>query len=98
MADEETETPVVVLASDECAAAVVETMKGEGKPDFTVTAAKVSFHENAMVVSWETVSAGFGEISFYYDDDGVLTCDTECMSTEFVGSVLAKVAESVRVQ
>ena len=48
-----------------------------------------------FVVSWETVSAGFGETDFVLEN-GKLTCYDETMGKEFVKEVLAKLADGAK--
>lgn len=65
------------------------------KPDFTVTSA--DFREggpNHFIIAWETVSAGFGELTFYRQD-GKLTVDTEGMGARFCREVFEKLIERV---
>ena len=76
-------------------AAVIST-----KPDFTVVKATVeSFwgknerNDGGMVVSWQTVSAGFGELTVYMKD-GQLRAETECMSKQFCKEVLNKLFDN----
>lgn len=73
----------------------------KGAPDFTVTYAKLgsawcNAESSSMgfIVEWGTVSAGFGEVSFFVDGDGKLTIDNEAMSMRFVKEVLAKFVDS----
>jgi hypothetical protein len=67
------------------------------KPDFTVTRANIGFaNETTIVIAWGTVSAGFGELTLYRDDCGDWLCDSECMGQEFVRSVLARLADTIR--
>ncbi len=82
--------PVIVLASEECQAAVADTMEGKRKPDFTVTKVSQAFHKWGLALSWETVSAGFGELSIFTDEQGRLAVDTEAMGKEFAVNVLVK--------
>ena len=64
----------------------------KGEHDFTVTG--VVIHEGFQV-NWQTISAGFGELYFYLGDDQKIHCSNECMSRNFVRSVLLKLAEDV---
>lgn len=45
--------------------------------------------EIGFLLGWEG-DKGFGEIRFIQDRDGVIECDSECMSKEFVLSVFEK--------
>jgi hypothetical protein len=85
---------VTIAASDEC---LDRMTKNSGKPGFTVTAASVEcFEDGFLAISWESVSAGFGQVCFELRDDG-LHCDDECMGREFVADVLLKLLESAKL-
>lgn len=68
--------------------------KAEGRPsDYTVTAASLrEAGENYFIIAWETVSAGFGELSFYRKE-GKLQVDNEGMSARFCKEVLARLVD-----
>lgn len=55
----------------------------------------VVFH-GAFMVEWQTKNAGFGQLTFA-SAGGVVRCDSERMSREFVLSVLAKLVETARM-
>lgn len=94
MSEEKSEPQVVVLASEECQAGIAETFDGKRKPDFTVTKATPTFTKRGVVIiAWETVSAGFGEVTLALDENGQLVCDSEAMSREFVAKVFVKLLE-----
>jgi hypothetical protein len=71
-------------------------------PDFIVTEVTPEFFGSSyrnyggFVIRWGTKSAGFGEISIAKDKDGILRCDNERMSREFVKSVLACLVDSCK--
>jgi hypothetical protein len=101
MAENEEETTLVIEASNEAVAGIVEHIHTGAKPDFTVTAA----HFNAAgigtdgpyaVISWETKSAGFGELTLSHKD-GKLHIDTEAMSERFVIEVLQHLVKNAVV-
>ena len=94
----DTDDKVAILASDKCLAGVMEMLRNNSEPDFTVTAATLSDAGKSeqgpyAVISWETVSAGFGTLTFYFED-GKLKMDNEAMGDTFVAQVLLKLAES----
>lgn len=39
---------------------------------------------------------GFGEIRFYFDAEGTLCCDNECMSKETVKSILCSMVDNAK--
>jgi hypothetical protein len=52
----------------------------------------VLFYPTGMKIQWSSQSLGFGEVSFY-NQDGQITVDSECMSKEFVKALLAKMVD-----
>jgi len=72
------------------------------KPDFTIVDAQVSFwgpnehNQGGMGVAWQTKSDGFGP-TFCIRKDGKLHCDNECMSREFILSVLKFVLDNTEL-
>jgi hypothetical protein len=89
--------PLELLASEQCLEGIGKTLKG-GKADFTVTHASIRYmDEHALVVEWETVSAGFGEVTFYREGEQ-LFCETECMGPDFVKAVLAKLVDGCELR
>lgn len=89
---------VIVNASEECQVAVVETFEGKREPDFTVTKATPTFSSRGLFIAWETVSAGFGELSIFPDEDGRIVVDSEAMGKGFVAEVLVKMLEGAEWQ
>jgi hypothetical protein len=85
--------PFELLASDECVAGIGKRLRDGGKADFTVTNVTLRYmgHES-VIVAWETVSAGFGEVTLYRRG-GKLRCDSEAMGPDFVKAVLAKLVD-----
>lgn len=73
------------------------------EPDFTITEAQVEFwgpsdrNEGGMDITWATKSAGFGHTTFCRKN-GKLHCDNECMSREFILSVLKFVVDNTELQ
>jgi len=74
--------------------------KDNRKPDFTVTHVRLKGawrntdnNSQGFVLGWETVSAGFGELTIYIDNDNKLYCDSETMGKEFIKSVFNKFVE-----
>ncbi len=66
------------------------------KPDFTVTSATVTrTFKQGFEVSWSTVSAGFGMLTIWTDDDGNIKADMEGMSKNFCKEVLAKLIDQI---
>jgi hypothetical protein len=87
---------IVWDASEECMA----RMGKDKKPDFTVTNVrlKMAWHNTdsniqGFILGWETVSAGFGELTVYIDKTGKLYCDSEGMGKEFIKNVFSKLTE-----
>jgi hypothetical protein len=80
------------------------------KPDFTiksVTTGIPELNENGVWGPWEknrggfelvwtTESAGFGTTTFVLNHDGMWECDNECMSRDFVMSVLKHWVDNMR--
>jgi hypothetical protein len=60
-------------------------------PDFTITKASLA-PLSSFTACWESVSAGFGNITFY-NKEGKFIMDTECMDKDFVKSVLCKLVD-----
>jgi hypothetical protein len=60
------------------------------KPDFTITGVQLASawgdDGTGFVLTWQTQSAGFGELVFD-TNDGTLSCDSETMGKKFVKSV-----------
>ncbi len=72
-------------------------MAEKWKPDFTVTKAEIrTARSGLIIVSWQTVSAGFGELTLYRDKSTKKWMfDSECMSRRFCRDVLAKLADGI---
>jgi hypothetical protein len=49
--------------------------------------------EDAICVQWAKPGVGFGNLVFYFKD-GVLRCDNECMSKEFIKDRLCKMVDN----
>lgn len=73
------------------------------QPDFAVTGAEIEQvwgrwrrgkrgNDGGFNVAWRTKSAGFGHATFYLKK-GQLHCDNECMSREFLKSVMCALLE-----
>jgi hypothetical protein len=73
--------------------------KADGRPpDYTVTAATLrETGDNFFIIAWETVSAGFGELTFY-QKEGKLQVDNEGMTARFCKEVLAKLVDQTMPQ
>lgn len=84
-----------INASDEALEGLGRSLAGE-KPDFTLTRAHIeSMWDDGMCIHWETVSAGFGELTLYRDDQGQWAWDTEGMNRKFVSEVLGMVCREL---
>ena len=95
--------PVVeVSASEECQREVVETFKTGRVPDFEITAVKSDpfayGDTRGFVLQWESKSAGFGELTFVFGENGEVVCDNEIMSSAFVKAVLARWVDGMRMR
>ncbi len=82
----------------------IKTIRSGGKPDFTLTKVEVEScwgknktNDGGFEVTWGTVSAGFGSLTFV-KRDGKLICDAETMGREFVQEVLKKLADDVVIK
>lgn len=53
--------------------------------------------ELGFTIAWSAIGVGFGETTFYMGRDGLMHCDNECMSREFLAHVLAKFLEGVKM-
>jgi hypothetical protein len=102
MTDNKQERPVELLCSDECARGLNETIATSRETDLTVTSSAVNYMgpgaaagTQVLVLTWETVSGGFGELTIYLNDAGEVEIDSERMSKEFVKSVLAKWVDQI---
>ena len=86
---------------------VAKTTKKPLKVDLTLTGAKLEStwskwrkkvkgkifgNDGGFEISWSTVSAGFGGLTFYIKD-GKLHCETEGMGKKFIVKVLVKLVE-----
>jgi hypothetical protein len=69
------------------------TLNRKGPPDYTVTEVGLDCGKNYFIVTWGTVSAGFGELTFY-KKDGKIKVDTEAMGNRFCKEVLAKLVDT----
>jgi hypothetical protein len=93
---------IIMNCSKECLTSLDNRMKRGGKPDFTVTRATLDSAWSSkkhghfgFVVTWETKSAGFGELTICVDKKtGKLQYDSEAMTTRFCKEVLAKLLDS----
>lgn len=82
-------------------------IKGGPDADYTVVKVEAKFwgkwqkddrgNLGGMEICWQTESAGFGSLTVFIDNDGTLKAHTEGMGPEFCKSVLAKLAESWKV-
>lgn len=89
---------IVWDASDECIVGLVGTKMRGGKPDFTVTRVRTDRCEkNYLVLQWETVSAGFGELVFKKIDDCLVCIDNEAMSKRFIKDVFNKLVDDMEM-
>lgn len=79
-------------AGDECLSGLGESLSGRTPADFTVTNVAVEGFNGGLLLSWETKTAGFGQLSIWSDGTTV-DMDTEAMGPAFVKSVLAKVVD-----
>lgn len=43
---------------------------------------------DTLILEWATKGAGFGMLSFHCEEDGGLTCSSECMGAAFAKRVL----------
>lgn len=84
-------------SSSQCADAMLSTMQNPGaRPDFSVVRAEISrCSSRSFVISWETRSAGFGELIFLLGDDGKWQVDTEGMSDKFCADVVMRLVQSL---
>jgi hypothetical protein len=53
--------------------------------------------ELGFTFAWTAVGVGSGETTFYMGRDGVMHCDNEQMSREFMGQVLARFLDGVKM-
>lgn len=53
-------------------------------------------NDGGFLIRWSCENVGFGEVAFF-NKDGQLFCDSECMSDEFVSQLLAYVLKSSTV-
>ena len=74
------------------------------KPDFTVTDVELAEcwapstnNSGGFRVYWETVSAGFGETTFFLKG-GKLHCDNEAMGRDFIKKVMAALVDQVELR
>jgi len=51
------------------------------------------FPEEYVLFSWTKKGVGFGQLAFY-EEDGVLKCDNECMSKERVKEILCSMVDA----
>jgi hypothetical protein len=49
--------------------------------------------DTAFCIQWVATDIGFGEFTFFYRD-GILMCDNECMSKEFVKKALCAMVDN----
>lgn len=80
-------------------------IKSGDDADFTVVDVEPKFwgawekdgrgNKGGMEIAWTTVSAGFGSLTIYIDNDGKLRADTEGMSKKFCKEVLVKLIDSL---
>jgi DNA-directed RNA polymerase subunit RPC12/RpoP len=84
---------VLLGGSNRALLGMLEARKKGLTSDYTVTAASLrEAGENYFIIAWETVSAGFGELTFYRKD-GKLQADTEGMGRRFCKEVLARLVD-----
>lgn len=84
-------------ASDKALKGLGETLQKGVKPDFTVTAATLrDAWDGGFIIAWETVSAGFGELTVSRSK-GKVVLDSERMGKEFCKAVFAKFVEGVEL-
>lgn len=53
-------------------------------------------NQGGMILRWGMPEFGFGELTIYRKD-GVLRCDSEYLDRDFVRAVLAKVADTIKI-
>ncbi len=86
---------VKVNASDAVLSGLGERLRKRGPPDFRVTEATLGASGRGyFVVNWGTVSAGFGQLTMYKNEEGELEVDTEAMGRSFCVEVLTKLFDS----
>ena len=102
MTESKEEPTVELLCSDECAKALNETISTGREADLTVSNVAVNYIgplvdgcSQGLVLTWETVSGGFGELAIYFNETGEVEIDSERMSGDFVKSVLAKWVDQI---
>jgi len=88
----------VELANPEAAERMMAARRAKVPRDYTVTEAAIQAaweHDGGkgIIVTWGTVSAGFGELTLHIDGDGKLTLDTETMGREFAQAVFKKLLD-----
>jgi hypothetical protein len=84
---------VVMGGSDQALRNMMEAREAGRPPNYTVTAANLrESGDSYFIIAWETISAGFGELSFYRSE-GKLKVDAEGMSARFCKEVLAKLVD-----
>ncbi len=89
---------VLMGGSDQAVQGLMEAQAKGTRPNFRVTAA--DFREGGpthFILAWETVSAGFGELTFFRKD-GKLHIDTEGMGARFCVEVFEKMIEQTLPQ
>lgn len=65
--------------------AIERPVPNESTPDFS------------MRILWSSPRIGFGEVTFYWDDDK-LCADTECMSSVFLRMLLSLLADKIEIR
>ncbi len=58
-------------------------------------------NEQGMIINW-SANIGWGELTFYQNDDGEWKADTECLCSdedkEFIKAILDKFIDEVKVE
>ena len=85
----------VDLANPEAAERMMAARRAGTPRDKTVTEVGIrAVWENdggkGFIVTWGTVSAGFGELTLHVDKEGKVSLDTETMGREFAQAVFQK--------
>ena len=51
--------------------------------------------DNTFIIQWSEPGTGWGEFTFYKDEDGGIHCDNECMSKEFVKKIMNRFIDEI---
>lgn len=72
------------------------------KPDWTLTSLKIDgfwgkyeHNQGGVDIHWSAQSAGCGRIVIHINNEGKLMCDSQCLSREFVKSVLCQLVDQM---